>query len=219
MRKSGFTIAEFIICIMIMFVVMGAVVSVPFKKAKTTKRVQFQNGTRVCDCNNYDGLENNIPYCDIKTIDNPTGRNEFFTIQLVGGGAAASPEIGGDAGESKTVYYPSMNGRYRAYLGLGGEYADDLYSKKNGGNTVLYKILDDGNYELIEFAAGGVGSLETIQEVELHGDRTRESLAVGLLPQFTSAQTGALVCGAGGNAPLSNDARRNGNAGGVVISW
>ena len=211
MRKSGFTIAEFIICIMIMFVVMGSVITIPLKKAKTTKHIQFKNGEFVCDCNNttnswtLDG--ESFTHCDFP-IDNPSGQSEFFTIQLVGGGAAGSDEIGGDAGESKIVHYPSMNGNYRIVLGVGGEFGSFYI---NGGNTVLYKQNDSGNWELVEFASGGVGSQETIQDHELSEGVTRDDMKNGLRPDFGIA--GALACGAGGNA------QQPGIMGGAIIRW
>ena len=206
LRKSGFTIAEFIISLMIMFVIMGSVVTLAFKKAKQTINKYLEEGYEVCDCTS------GTDYCII-TIDNQTGRNEFFTIQILGGGAAGSAEKGGAAGETKIVHYPALNGQYYVKLGAGGQFGSENI---NGGNTAIYKILDNGKFELLEFATGGVGSNEKIDSSTLPPDVTEEELKIGEKPNFDSSQaTGStlLQCGAGGNAGA------NGVMGGVLIKW
>lgn len=228
LRERGFTIAEFIICLMIMFIIMGTVVTIPFKKSKITKKIQFQNGEVICDCNspasdlksgNVSGMK--YSYCEFE-IDNPTGKTEFYTVRLVGGGAAASNEIGGNAGEGKEMIYPALTGKYRIYLGMGGEYnASDINTPRNGGSTILYKVLDDGTLELMDFALGGSASMETIQEEELSGGATLETLALGKAPSFNirNDMTGMKACGAGGNAPSYSASGHDGNIGGAMISW
>lgn len=202
MRKSAFTIAEFVICIMIMFIIMGATISIPFKKAKMTQSIMAKDGTQKCSC--LDNPPNNE--CKI-TINNPSGRNEFFTIQLLGGGAAGSAYKGGAAGEAKIVHYPTLNGEYLIKLGAGGVYGS---SNINGGNTAIYKIDDDGHHELIEFASGGIGSNEKIYTDEIY-DTTAVDYTLGEKPSFgTDTETS---CGKGGNAG------QDGMLGEVIIKW
>ena len=225
MRKSGFTIAEFIICLMIMFIIMGSVVTIPFKKAKLTQNVQLRSGEIIWDCNTTapdlkTGTSGGgqYAYCEF-TIDNPTGKDEFFTVQLVGGGAAASTEIGGRPGEEKEIIYPSMTGKYRIYLGIGGEYHNNSITvPRNGGATVLYKVLESGSLELMDFAAGGSASMETLHDFEVSGGATKESLAIGVTPHFVT-NPGMKICGAGGNAPSYGSTQNDGIMGGARISW
>ncbi|MBQ4646627.1 MAG: hypothetical protein IJB79_04695 [Candidatus Gastranaerophilales bacterium] len=182
---------------------MGAVVTMTFKKAKVTKHTQFRNGMEIHDCNSASDSR-------LLTIDNVNGRNEFFTIQLVGGGAAGSDQKGGAAGETKIVHYPTMSGQYFIKLGAGGQRGTNI----NGGTTAIYKVTDTGAYELMEFALGGVGSNERIFTEDIPSGKTAADLARGEVPNFDEADTGgAIRCGSGG------DAGNNGIMGGVVIKW
>lgn len=207
MRKTGFTIAEFLVCIMITFVIMGSAVTIPLKKNKSTKNFSVRGETRICDCSNEDG------FCEFE-IDSENGRFEFFTIHLLGGGAAASAEIGGASGSLKTVYYPMLDGKYRIYLGQGGVSGGNI----NGGDTLLYKVNDNNTYELIEFAAGGAGSNEKIYPELLYTEdgqteeQVREELAKGVELPFG----GQTTCGKGGDA---KDGFRDGIRGAAIIKW
>lgn len=192
---------------------MGAAVTIPFKKNKLVKGVPFRSGMNICDCN--DESVRDQGFCTIN-IDSENGRKEFFTIQLVGGGAAGSGTKGGEAGESKTVYYPMLNGTYRVYVGLGGVYGNDNdpTASRNGGHTVLYKVNDGGEtLQLIDFAAGGMGSVE--KNPYSAGTSDYNELKIGELPGFSvkAYEDGETICGKGG------DAGQNGSAGGAVIKW
>ena len=206
LRRSGFTIAEFVISLMVMFIIMGSVITVTFKKAKQTINKYLAEGYEVCDCTS------GTDYCLI-TIDNNSGRNEFYTIQILGGGAAGSAEKGGAAGETKIVHYPTLNGQYYIKLGAGGEYGGENI---NGGNTAIYKVLENGKFELLEFAMGGVGSKEKIDIASLPPGVSASDLAKGEQPNFEASsadEVSMMQCGAGG------DAGRNGTMGGVIIKW
>ena len=192
---------------------MGAVVSVPSKKAKSTKQIRLKSGKIVCDCNTPDlEIISNVEDTELKgctiNIDNSSGLNEFFNVQLVGGGAGGSSQLGGSAGETKVVRYPALNGEYVVILGYGG-YKDknELYVGRNGTPTALYKVKNDGKLELMEFALGGVGFSEIPDAGEVFsGDEKK-----GKIPSIE--QTGETICGAGG------DAGAKGNIGGAIISW
>ena len=205
MKKRAFTIAEFVICIMIIVLVMGATVSIPFKMKKQTKTPKKQANLAKCSC--VDSPINNE--CDIE-IDNPTGRYEFFTISMTGAGGAGSPGggsnagKGGLAGESKTMVYPMLSGKYLIKLGKGGVFGS---SDINGGNTVIYKITNDGKYEILEYALGGAGHKENVHNDELYDD----SLALG--ETLANSSGHGERCGAGGATG------ENGIDGEVIIKW
>ena len=203
--KKAFTIIEFVICTSMMFLIMGAAISIPFKKSKQTNYVQSNHDEIICSCT--DGSQ-----CRI-TIENPSGRNEFYTLQLIGGGAAGSSQKGGAAGEAKIVHYPSLpEGDYIIQLGEGGRYDG---GNINGGTTAIYRVTDTGN-ELLEFALGGRGSNEIIHQSEISDDNRentiRAQLQQGELPSFGAQATNS-SCGAGGNSTA------NGNRGVVIIKW
>ena len=212
MRKSGFTIAEFVISVTMMFVVMGAVVSIPFKKAKQTKNVQLNASDFVCSCSDNNAQNG---YCDFST-DNSTGRFEFFEVTLIGGGAAAGPHKGGGAGEVKRVLLPTMHGNYRIQLGAGGTTAN-----RNGGNTALYVKTGEGasaKYELLEYAMGGLSTNEEIFTDEHPAGMDPADYEV---QQKTGGEPGVILspnalCGRGGDAGGSNT---DGIMGGAAISW
>ena len=65
------------------------------------------------------------------TVENPEA-NEFYTVELIGGGAGGTTNARGGAGESKAVYYPSLRGTYKIVLGAGGE------AENNGKPTIFY---------------------------------------------------------------------------------
>ena len=85
LTKRGFTIAEFIVSIMFMFLIIGAAVSIPMKKAKETKHNKKQDGVKMCSCNS-DENKTSIDTCILEF--EPSGRFEFYTVQILGGGAA-----------------------------------------------------------------------------------------------------------------------------------
>lgn len=184
--KRAFTLVEFLVCITMMLIIMGIAISIPMKKAKKTDFVQQKRDTFVCSCEEKE--------CRFK-IDNPAGKNEFFTIQLIGGGARGGDYTGGAAGETRIIHYPSMNGEYYIKLGEGGK-----NSSYNGGNTVLYKIKEDGKYEVLEFAVGGKYSNE---------QNGSDTITTGELPRSEIGDN----CGAGGNK------QQDGKDGGAVIKW
>jgi len=191
-------------CIMIIVLVMGASISIPFKKNKLTKPTPTKTGLATCSCS--DSPLNNE--C-ILTIDNPNGRNEFFTVQILGAGAAGSSEKGGAAGEAKSIVYPTLNGQFLVKLGKGGVYGG---TNANGGHTILYKITDDGKYEILEFAKGGTAHNEKLHTSELHDDSLAARETEGKRPDFGTGNI-ATSCGAGGNAG------QNGKDGEVIIRW
>lgn len=143
LRKSGFTLAEFMISITAMLIVMAASLPVAFKKVTSEREyVDVLNGrvrctptasaNVACQCNN-------SGECFFSLAD--TDKAEFVRIRLVGGGgggasgSCASSEFGckgGSAGEIKKMVLPSMRGSYRAVLGAGGNAGAD------GGTTSLF---------------------------------------------------------------------------------
>ena len=213
LTKRGFTIAEFIVSIMFMFLIIGAAVSIPMKKAKETKHNIKQDGIKACSCNTVDNKIGSLSdTCEFEF--ETTGRFEFYTVQILGGGAAGGAEKGGAAGEAKIIHYPTMGGKYLVKLGAGG-IANS--STPHGGNTVIYKLNDSGEYELFEFARGGVsGSREKIDTTILSDPAIADELKKGEIATFANKQdsaTGSSVCGVGG------DANKNGQMGEVVIKW
>lgn len=204
MLKRGFSIAEFVVSIMFMFLIIGSAISIPMKKAKQTKHNIKQDGVKICSCSNNDDRTKGCAF-----EFEPTGRFEFYTVQILGGGAAGGPNKGGAAGEAKIVHLPTMAGKYFIRLGEGGQ----VDSNPHGGNTVLYKVADDGSYQLVEFARGGVsGPVEKINEEALLDPALKSTLEKGEIATFgTDATTSA--CGAGGNA------NTQGQAGEVIIKW
>lgn len=198
MKKTAFTIVEFVMTIIIMLLIMGATISVPLKKAKMTKKPLKKDGIINYSCTTTPAQDEYV-----FTIDSQNGRHEFFTVQLLGGGAAGSATKGGAAGETKVIHYPSMNGRYAVRLGKGGIATNP--AKISGGNTVLYKIDDSGQYELIEFARGGLGSVEPLTPEDGPDANKGEKASF--------VTDGASVCGNGG------DAGANGQIGEVIIRW
>ena len=212
LTKRGFTIAEFIVSIMFMFLIIGAAVSIPMKKAKETKHNKKQDGVKMCSCNS-DENKTSIDTCILEF--EPSGRFEFYTVQILGGGAAGSSPSSGDgkggvAGEAKIIHYPTLAGRYVVKLGAGGVVGS---AYPHGGNTVIYKITDGGQYELVEFARGGVsGPQEKINTTALSDTSLIDELKKGEIATFGADAT-TTACGAGG------DAGKNGQMGEVIIKW
>ena len=138
---------------------------------------------------------------------------EFFTIQLVGGGAGGGPHKGGGAGESKVVHYPGLEGTYVIKLGAGGA------ANRNGGITAIYRKnyvgQDNGatitTNTLVEFAKGGTWTNESI-DTTLDIDE-QEKLKEGEVPAFSETSGTGTSCGQGGRANLP------GQSGEVVIRW
>ena len=144
LRKSGFTLAEFMISITAMLIVMAAALPITFNKVKQDQKFVRNDGELYYNCTQT-SLEKEFTL-------NSDSRREFVEILLVGGGAGGSNGKGGGAGEGKVVYYPALTGTFKIVLGAGGT------SGKDGGNTALYKKLSNENWELIEFARGGIAS-------------------------------------------------------------
>ena len=235
LRKDAFTAVEFIICLTFMMLIFGSMVSLTFKKAKQTMPTQKQVNMAICSC----VPDRNIKCtctgrnCTLEKIENVGGRHEFFTIQILGGGAAGSTQRGGQSGEGKIIHYPALDGEFHVQLGEGGKFGT---SNVNGGTTAIYKINknDKGTeaYELLEFALGGVGSNELIHSGDIRADQASEPAAYeeelrniqrGKAPAFASGES-LSSCGAGGDArayvPLAGETiDLNGKDGEVIIKW
>ncbi len=200
LRKSGFTITEFIISISIMFLVAAAAFPILFKKAKKPTQPAKKSGEEICSCQSAQNGSCTFSFSNSET-------KEFFTIQMIGGGASGGKYKGGGAGEAKIVYYPALNGKYVIQLGKGGKYSNG--NGQNGGNTVLYKQNDNGSLELVEYARGGVTNNEKIDSSLSQQEKTEQRQ--GQMPAFSEGEIS--VCGKGGN---SGD---QGTMGEVVIRW
>ena len=195
MRKSGFTIVEFVISIVTMFIVIVAAFPILFKKATTTKEAPKKGGLFVCSC-----LDSVNGECTFKPENQYS--QEFYTIQILGGGACGgigSMKKGGTAGEGKVIYYPSMpiseNTQYKIKLGEGGQ------AGKNGGQTTIYKITGS-DIEILDYAKGGISTNENAEEID------------GIYN--TSGETSTYsenACGRGG------DSNQSGTMGEVIIRW
>lgn len=198
LRKSGFTLAEFMISITAMLVVMAAALPITFNKVKTDRkniaRIDGQyyfscNGTNIKNCSGNS--------CVFEIL--PKEKIEFAHIRLVGGGGAGGVGCpggavcrGGTSGEVKNIVLPYMQGKYKIVLGSGGDSPG-----KNGEPTALYRILGSSE-ELIASAAGGISTNEAILYDE---DKNGEVTETG--------------CGNGGGA--NNGGK--GTKGGVEITW
>ena len=224
MRKDGFSIAEFLISITIMFVIAAAALpTLLIKKSKELPEYGKKAGEFVCSCSNKKTIDDEYT-CRI-TLSKDMG--EFYSIQIVGGGAGGDKK-GGGAGESKVIHYPGMDGEYIIKLGLGG------IKGKNGGHTAIYKINDRNQdnvqsttYTLVEFARGGITTNEKIPE-ELNPANPQDAeeikkLQTGEAPGYSEYSEEDIkekkelkdkkVCGRGGDACAA------GNAGEVIIRW
>ncbi|MBQ8635839.1 prepilin-type N-terminal cleavage/methylation domain-containing protein [bacterium] len=193
MRKSGFTLAEFIISITVMLIVMAAVFPVMFNKVKAGEKPVRFDGEKVCSCQNNSN-------CSEFELDEK-GRHEFVTVQLIGGGggggtAAGGTAVGGSAGEVKIINYPFLKGTFKVVLGNGGAVND------NGGTTALYRkttVNGAEAWELLASARGGISNKELAEK----------SINTSL-GEDTPSKFG---CGKGGNGGAA------GAMGEVVISW
>ncbi len=222
MRKYGFTIAELVISVTLIFIIMSASVPILLNKAKVSTPKAKKSNILICSCR--DGEHNDTPdangniYCEFNF--DTTGRFEFHSAQLVGGGSYSSDVRGGSAGEAIKVYFPTLSGKYRIVLGRGGN-LDNV----NGGNTAIYKVNeitdDDGTkrdaYQLVAYAKGGMypGKVPPSEYENINAD--------GEMPQYSEAEIDfdplrvvdyTSVCGKGG-ARGSNP----GNTGEVIIRW
>jgi hypothetical protein len=138
---------------------------------------------------------------------------EFYTIQIIGGGAGGGAHKGGGAGESKVVHYPGLDGTYVIKLGKGGT------ANHNGGSTIIYKKnyvkQDNGDpvtgYTLVEFAKGGTWTNEAAENEE--DDAQGETPAFSETSAVDDADSADNICGRGG------DANSSGKDGEVVIRW
>ena len=232
--KRAFTIAEFILCLVIMFMIMASCITIPFKKKRQTNFALGFHDSIVCSCADPEVAQNEYE-CRFE-IKKHTGRYEFHTIQLLGGGAAGGTEKGGAAGEAKIIHYPTMEGEYIIKLGKGGEFES---GNLNGGATALYKVVKlnpkdppepdpatgivppsaTERYELVEFALGGMGANEKIDEaaeiIETDPDKIDEALdklKLGEVPNF-GTENAASICGTGGNV------EEDGQYGEAIIRW
>ena len=195
MRRSGFTIIEFVISIVVMFIVIAAAFPILFKKATTTKEPAKKGGSFVCSC-----VDSVNGECTFEPKNQYS--QEFYTVQIVGGGAGGgigSQKRGGASGESKVVYYPSLPVSdgvvYKIKLGEGGQ------AGQNGGQTTLYRV-NGSNIEVLDFARGGISTNENAEEVD------------GIYN--TSGEVSAYsenICGRGG------DSNQAGTMGEVIIRW
>jgi len=209
--KKGFTIAELVISLVIMMIISASVLPILLKKAKQSDYIVDKDKKIVCSCR--DG-ENEGGSCEFEIKD---GGGEFYTVQLLGGGAGGAT-MGGGAGEGKVIHYPALIGKFKIVLGKGGG------SGQNGGITALYKENDDGTYKLLEFARGGVINNQP-DDPEMDGAE-RDKLKKGEEPTFNEsaekdtpgvpagpATPAHIPCGKGG------DASSAGLMGEVIIRW
>lgn len=260
MRKTGFTIVEFLISITILCIVVASIVPVAFKKNHEIIEMIKNDGTFRCGCEMEEkdgGL-----FCDFfpNNDNGKKARNqEFFTMIVTGGGAGAYSDgatleenayrFGGNAGESKTLSFPSLgNDSYRIYLGQGGNIG------QNGGSTMVYRYAkttgDDGSeqtkLELFAYARGGMVNKNTFSTGDANfsavtGDTLEErkltvlANLVGKIPvDATLITTGeryvGRYCGQGGDQAnvatidanyYSNGikASTQGTPGEVIIKW
>jgi hypothetical protein len=159
----------------IMIIIVVAVTPIIFKKNVATTDFGKESGTFVCSCSGSSATKQ----CTFNV--EKSGTREFYTIQLLGGGAgggSATTMRGGGAGESKVVYYPSMDGQYIITIGAGG-------AKGNpGGQTTITK-----SGTVLEYANGGITTNETA---------VISSEQIGETPAYS--ENG---CGKGGNSGSS----------------
>lgn len=242
MRKTGFTIAEFMISISIMCIIAVALLPILFKKNKEVIEVGKKSGSVICSCDpkgSQEYLTVTDRVCEVSL--QAQAQKEFFSIKLIGGGAGGPAAlnnafngsdygiIGGGAGEYKEVHIPSMvGGTYRIVLGAGGTVG------QNGGTTALYRKLfdEDGNDAgelLIAYARGGIVANDVYKKIydedENGNKKTTESLdanegiavsivkARGRHPGLHGATANNTICGKGGNQ------NQDGNIGEVIIEW
>lgn len=234
--KRAFTAVEFIICLTFMMLIFGGMISITFKKAKYTMPTQKQTNMAICSCDQSRNIKCTCigRTCTLDKIENVGGRHEFFTIQILGGGAAGSRQRGGQSGEGKIIHYPTLDGEFLVQLGEGGKYDPVNNNKISGGATAIYKINKDdkgvGTYELLEFALGGVGSIEEIHAGDIRADEATEpeaykeelkAIQLGKAPTFASNES-LSSCGAGGVAGDyvgATNEDKNGKDGEVIIKW
>ena len=205
MYKNGFSIAEFVISITIMFVVAVAALPILMQKSKDVYEQGKGDGSWLCSCETEQYKKNG--YCDFTFKKD--SKAEFYTIQMLGGGAGGGVKRGGGAGEARVVHYPGLDGEYRIILGKGGAGSSSSgVAPQNGGQTLIYKknyVKQDNTkvekYTLVEYAKGGITGQE---------DAPENAYANGEAPAFSETTN---HCGSGGNAGES------GKDGEVVIRW
>lgn len=240
MRKTGFTIAEFMISISIMCIIAVALLPVLFKKNKEVVEIGKKSGTYICSCAPKDSNEHKeyLPVNDrtCKISFEAQVQKEFFSIKLIGGGAGgpqalnsefSSSEygiIGGGAGEYKEVHIPSMLGdEYEIKLGAGGT------AGQNGGTTAIYRILEDGSKKLIAYAKGGIVANDVYKKgfnLDEQGNKiggealdSNENIPIsevkarGRHPGLHGETIDNTICGKGGNLDEA------GKTGEVIIEW
>lgn len=232
MRKIGFTIAEFTISIAIMFLVIASCVPILFKKDAISKQAAKQYGKAVCSCRDEESVRRSgdgYRYC-VLDFDK-TGKDEFYTIKLIGGGSAGSTKKGGKSGQYKMFHLPAMPGRYVALLGRGGSLAPAI-NRPNGGTTAIYQeyCVDSAtnlsvdcsdtyakkHYRLIDYALGGVYPGNNLNDAELvdpdiiHGEEA---------PASETLTAGMGSCGKGGEGGAPDLLATNGTDGEVIIEW
>jgi len=210
LKRLGFTIAEFVVSISIMLIIVSATVPIVFKKQKITTHIARKSGELICSCAD---TSTNACVFELET----TGRNEFISVQMIGGGGAGGPIQGGGAGEAKITTFPTLGGTFMAVLGEGG----DPNAEKNGGNTLFMQKNDDGTWKLIEFAKGGhYTSHSNYDEAILasdDADNLKFALNKGKKANFNNA-TG-FPCGSGGDGAYNGATAQKGMSGEVIIKW
>lgn len=163
--KKAFTIVELVATMIILMVIMGSVVQIAFKKQKTPSNKVNDTNRKVFNSQECPSGE------ALWTVENPEA-NEFYTVELIGGGAGGTTNARGGAGESKAVYYPSLRGTYKIVLGAGGE------AENNGKPTIFYRCKNGESdcTEILDYALGGIATNEESLDENWHVPNLRDDL-------------------------------------------
>lgn len=112
-KKSAFTIAELVLTTVIMSVVCiiapMAILKRDVKPPKKKKLEYIAKCTTKCLYDAHTGELVSIDSNDRASLDYNKNSNEFYTIELVGGGGGGTRNSIGYPGESKAIYLPSLD--------------------------------------------------------------------------------------------------------------
>jgi len=192
--KKAFTLVELIATMVFMMIIMASVLPILFKKSKATRPKPKDTSVQVFSCNitqNLDAIKDVEIEPDGSLIlkwepENPE-RDEFYTIELIGGGAGGTQNSKGGAGEAKVVYYPALYGQFGIKLGNGGAV------NENGADTVLYVREKEGDdWYPLEVAHGGLATNQTesgVSNIPNHRNDTIENDTCGFGGEIGQAGT------------------------------